>query len=346
MTATLTISTFLLSGLVGAGLKLARLPFSYVFYTLYALGFAVCMKLLAGVFSPEPADPAIMSPARWQILGIALLGVMSGFVFEPAWLRRPAWQFDGFGAWSFPKRTKIKARRKKGAPITDRQRIYYTAALKFGAQIAAADNSAEPREYAALLSFFRIDETDFPEARAIYRTQFSSPERMPDILKALTETFEPGSAICETFLIGMCQIAMADGVAHRRELSLIRLAGEQLGIGSFDVARIMMAAGLLERKPEDYFRAFHEDERVRSGSGAKSRGASRPRAGMSAREKSLAVLGLDGGASPADIKSAYRALARKYHPDKLMARGLPEDELERAQAMMVAVNQAYEDLTR
>ena len=35
------------------------------------------------------------------------------------------------------------------------------------------------------------------------------------------------------------------------------------------------------------------------------------------RDKALSILGLDANATPADIKSAYRRLARANHPDKM-----------------------------
>lgn len=54
------------------------------------------------------------------------------------------------------------------------------------------------------------------------------------------------------------------------------------------------------------------------------------------------VLGLKGAASPDEIRSAYRALARQCHPD--MVRDPAEKEA--AQTRMVALNLAYEEALR
>ena len=54
------------------------------------------------------------------------------------------------------------------------------------------------------------------------------------------------------------------------------------------------------------------------------------------------VLGLKGLASPDEIRSAYRALARKCHPDMIT----DPSEKEAAQRRMVALNLAYEEALR
>jgi len=55
----------------------------------------------------------------------------------------------------------------------------------------------------------------------------------------------------------------------------------------------------------------------------------------------LETLGLKRGASFKDIKRAYRKLAMKFHPDKAVAEGKSDADIERTQTRMQEVNDAY-----
>jgi DnaJ like chaperone protein len=58
------------------------------------------------------------------------------------------------------------------------------------------------------------------------------------------------------------------------------------------------------------------------------------------------ILGISRGATDAEIKSAYRALIRKNHPDTLIAKGLPQEFVDIANEKMAAINAAYDDVER
>jgi len=54
------------------------------------------------------------------------------------------------------------------------------------------------------------------------------------------------------------------------------------------------------------------------------------------------VLGLHADAGKVEVKRAYRRLMSRHHPDKLVAKGLPEEMLELAKEKTATISAAYE----
>lgn len=53
------------------------------------------------------------------------------------------------------------------------------------------------------------------------------------------------------------------------------------------------------------------------------------------------VLGLAPSADTGEVKRVYRRLVAEHHPDRLIAKGVPEELISIATARMAAINQAY-----
>ena len=78
-------------------------------------------------------------------------------------------------------------------------------------------------------------------------------------------------------------------------------------------------------------------------SGAGQRRASSGVERMSARDAHKA-LGVEPGDDKATVKRAYRRLMSQHHPDKLVARGLPEEMIELATDKTQHIQKAYEKI--
>lgn len=59
-------------------------------------------------------------------------------------------------------------------------------------------------------------------------------------------------------------------------------------------------------------------------------------------EEAYAMLNTTPEASDDEVKAAYRRLTSKHHPDKLLAQGMPEDELKSAEEKTRLIRAAYE----
>jgi DnaJ like chaperone protein len=84
----------------------------------------------------------------------------------------------------------------------------------------------------------------------------------------------------------------------------------------------------------------HIDNAQHFGGGGFNGGA--PVSPQAALREAYEILGVDQGASDAEIKKAYRRLMNQHHPDKLVAKGLPEEMLKMATEKTQEIKQAYE----
>lgn len=116
-------------------------------------------------------------------------------------------------------------------------------------------------------------------------------------------------------------IAASDGSIHPNEDALLRSVANALGLGS--------AAYIYNRRRFVY------------AEGRESRGGASA-SGQSALERAYAKLGCSPDDSDAKLKSAYRKLAMKYHPDRLRAEGLSEALLKKATGSMAEINAAWD----
>jgi DnaJ like chaperone protein len=58
------------------------------------------------------------------------------------------------------------------------------------------------------------------------------------------------------------------------------------------------------------------------------------------------VLGVTATASKEEVKKAYRRLMSQNHPDRLIAKGVPEAMVKMATAKTQNIKQAYEDICK
>ena len=57
-----------------------------------------------------------------------------------------------------------------------------------------------------------------------------------------------------------------------------------------------------------------------------------------------AILGVDEGMSFKEIKTAYQRKRKEFHPDTLIAKGLPDELLERAKEKFIEIQTAFEEI--
>jgi DnaJ like chaperone protein len=76
--------------------------------------------------------------------------------------------------------------------------------------------------------------------------------------------------------------------------------------------------------------------------GTGSAGQTSPAAGRHSLREAYAVLGVEESDSDAKVQKAYRRMMNQHHPDKLVAKGLPEEMIRLATEKTQEIKQAYE----
>ena len=115
----------------------------------------------------------------------------------------------------------------------------------------------------------------------------------------------------EHVLDGLFYIASADGMVHEAELDYLKSVSDIFG---FDEARFEQIASqhvYLDQGVDPYV-----------------------------------VLGLAPDADRDEVKRVYRLLVAEHHPDRLIAKGVPEELIDVATARMQAINHAYNQIIK
>jgi DnaJ like chaperone protein len=140
----------------------------------------------------------------------------------------------------------------------------------------------------------------------------------------LAQTFRNQPAVLEEILSGLFIIANADAT----------------GISPVEAQFLKQVAYIFNYGPEDFRRIA-----ARSGVRLPDDDRMRENARSTASEP-FAILGLSESATNEQIKTAYRDLIRKHHPDKLVAEGMPPEFVANANEKMKRINAAYDTVCK
>lgn len=131
----------------------------------------------------------------------------------------------------------------------------------------------------------------------------------------------------QMFVEILLHAAYADGKLHAKERDLLAQICTALGFSDYDFR-------LLQEQVQAQ-QAFH---------GSGSQQARQPRKDL--LKEAYAVLAIKPSSSDAEVKKAYRRQMNQHHPDKLVAKGLPEEMLKLATEKTQEIKAAYETICR
>ena len=145
--------------------------------------------------------------------------------------------------------------------------------------------------------------------------------QMEAAVAAFLQTCGPQRKLQQTLLLFLISLAYADqGLEASEHAALVRIAN-LMGLGAAQLEQLLRMARAQEH--------FHQQ-----GGPAKSSGTS--------LEEAYAALGVASNASDKEVKRAYRKRMSENHPDKLIAKGVPQEMIKLATSKSQEIQSAYE----
>jgi DnaJ like chaperone protein len=190
----------------------------------------------------------------------------------------------------------------------ERSVAFAIAVIALGAKMAKADGLVTRDEVTAFREVFQIAQSDHEGAARVFNLARQDVAGYEEYATRIKSMFgDEKTALCD-LMEGLFHIAVADGVYHPNEDDFL--------------ARVADIFGL----PEQEFRAI------------------RTRFVPDAIPDPYDVLGVTPDASMEEIRTAWRKLVRETHPDRMLARGVPEEAVKLAEKRLVDINRAWEEI--
>ncbi|MEE8258631.1 MAG: TerB family tellurite resistance protein [Sphingomonadales bacterium] len=196
------------------------------------------------------------------------------------------------------------------APQATKQITFTIGVIALSAKMAKADGHVTRDEVEAFKKIFRIPPHEVKNVGRIFDMAKKDSAGYEAYARQIAALFKDSPAVLEDLMGALFHIAMADGVFHPAEEEFLK-----------NVARIFGYGGARY----DHIKAQH----LRGGA-----------------EDPYTVLGVSPDISDAGLKKAYRTLIKEHHPDKLIAKGLPEEFIEIANEKLAAINAAYDRIEK
>jgi DnaJ like chaperone protein len=192
-----------------------------------------------------------------------------------------------------------------------RDAAFTLALIALSAKMAVADGVVTASEWRAFQRTVEIPAGIEQQVDRLFKLAQQDVAGYEAYARKIGRFFAGTPETLEHVLDSLFYIASADGMVHEAELDYLKNVSDIFG---FDEARFEQLASqhvFLDASIDPY-----------------------------------TVLGLVPGADRDEVRRVYRQLVAEHHPDRLIAKGVPEELIDVATARMQAINQAYNKIIK
>jgi DnaJ like chaperone protein len=187
---------------------------------------------------------------------------------------------------------------------------FSTAVTALGAKLSKADGRSDLSEYEAFSRVFHPDASSERNINRLYELASQTTRGFESYAKRLAKRYRNCPELLEDVLDGLFHIAGSDGVVTADEVDYLEQVSGHFGLSPLTFRRL---------------RATH--------------------LGVSADDP-YHVLTVAPDAPDDVVHAAWKHLMSEAHPDRAVARGLPVEFIDVAQAKAAAINAAYDTVMR
>jgi len=191
-----------------------------------------------------------------------------------------------------------------------RQAAFAIAVIALSAKMAKADGVVTRPEVDAFCRIFTIPPGEEKNVSRVYNLAKRDIAGFEAYARDVGRLLSDDPAMLEAILDGLFDIAKADGAVHERELSYLARVAHLFGFGELAFARIR-ARHVIDHDGDPFL-----------------------------------ALNADPAWDFQRLRRHYRKLVADNHPDRLIARGVPEEFIRIANDRLSAINTAWEKVER
>lgn len=198
------------------------------------------------------------------------------------------------------------------------QAAFFTATFAVMGHIAKADGRVSRDEInlvEQVMSHMRLNEAQRELAQSLFDQGKQADFQFSDILQQLRRECRGRSTLIKMFIELQIQAALADGKIDPNEHKILQQLAQSLGITNSVLEQLI---GFMQGHQAD------------------------SRDGGPSLEQAYQILGVQAHTPLADIRKTYRRLLSRHHPDKLVAKGLPQEMIKLANEKTHEIRTAWE----
>jgi DnaJ like chaperone protein len=183
------------------------------------------------------------------------------------------------------------------------------AVIALGAKIAKADGEVTRGEVTAFRQIFAIPRGEEANAARVYNLARQDVAGFDAYARKIRAMFRSDKRVLNDLMEGLFHIALSDGAYHPKEEEFLHRVAQIFGIDdrAFRAMRARFVVGA-PRDPHD-------------------------------------VLGIAPDATLDEARAAWKRLVRDSHPDRMIARGVPEEAIRLAERRLIAINEAWNEIS-